>query len=77
MKNTNSIGLRLFGETQSNAMRAYAQSEQYHTIVKSRVRLTRYQSRALKLSRANRLVNPQISNKELLKKRSQAPPRRQ
>ena len=29
-----------FGETQSKAMRAYAQSGQYHTIVKSRVCLT-------------------------------------
>ena len=40
MKVTNSIGMRPFGETQSKAMRAYAQSGQYHTIVESRVRLT-------------------------------------
>ena len=33
------MGLRPFGETQSKAMRAYAQSGQYHTIVESRVRL--------------------------------------
>jgi len=32
--------MRPFGEAQSKAMRAYAQSIQYHTIVKSRVRLT-------------------------------------
>ena len=32
--------MRLFGEAQSKAMRAYAQSGQYHTIVESRVRLT-------------------------------------
>ena len=38
--NTNSIGMRPFGEAQSKAMKAYAQSGQYHTIVKSRVRLT-------------------------------------
>ena len=55
--------MRPFGETQSKDIRAYAQSGQYHTIVESRVRLTWYQSRA------NKLVNPQISNKELLKKR--------
>ena len=30
------IGMRLFGEAQSKAMRAYAQSGQYHTIVESR-----------------------------------------
>ena len=28
--------MRLFGEAQSKAMKAYAQSGQYHTIVKSR-----------------------------------------
>ena len=33
--------MRPFGEAQSKAMRAYAQSGQYHTIVESRVRLTR------------------------------------
>ena len=32
--------MRPFGEAQSKAMRAYAQSGQYHTIVESRVRLT-------------------------------------
>ena len=32
--------MRPFGEVQSKAMRAYAQSGQYHTIVESRVRLT-------------------------------------
>ena len=32
--------MRPFGEAQSKAMRAYAQSEQYHIIVKSRVPLT-------------------------------------
>ena len=53
-------------------MRAYAQSGQYHTIVESRVRLTWYQSHALKLNRVNRLVNPEMSNKGLQKKRSQA-----
>ena len=31
-----SISTRLFGEAQSKAMRAYAQSRQYHTIVESR-----------------------------------------
>ena len=43
-KNTNSIIIKPFEETQSKAMRAYAQSGQYHTIVESRVRLTWYQS---------------------------------
>ena len=32
--------MRPFGEAQNKAMRAYAQSGQYHTIVESRVRLT-------------------------------------
>ena len=32
--------MRPVGETQRKAMRAYAQSGQYHTIVESRVRLT-------------------------------------
>ena len=32
--------MRPFGEAQSKAMRAYAQSGQYHTIVESHVRLT-------------------------------------
>ena len=32
--------MRPFGEVQSKAMRAYAQSGQYHTIVESCVRLT-------------------------------------
>ena len=69
--------MRPFEEAQSKAMRAYAQSGQYHTIVESRVRLTWYQSDALNLVvPIDRLVNPQISNKKLLKKRSQAPPRR-
>ena len=36
-------------EAQSKAMRVYAQSGQYHTIVESRVRLTWYQSDALNL----------------------------
>ena len=36
-----------FWEAQSKAMRAYAQSGQYHTIVESLVRLTLYQSHAL------------------------------
>ena len=36
--------MRPFGEAQSKAMRAYAQSGQYHTIVESRVHLTWYQS---------------------------------
>ena len=36
----NKEGLRHFGEAQSKAMRAIAQSGQYHTIVESRVRLT-------------------------------------
>ena len=31
-----SIGMRPFGETQSKAMRAYAQSEQYHTTMETR-----------------------------------------
>ena len=35
-----SIGMMLFGEAQSKAMRAYAQSGQFHTIVESRVHLT-------------------------------------
>ena len=39
--------MRSFGEAQSKAMRAYAQSGQYHTIVESRVPLTRCQSHAL------------------------------
>ena len=38
MRNTNSM--MPFGETQSKATRAYAQSGQYHTIVESHVRLT-------------------------------------
>ena len=36
-----SIGTRHFGEVQSQTMRAYAQSRQYHTIVESRVYLTK------------------------------------
>ena len=32
--------MRPFGEVQSKATRAYAQSGQYHTILESRVRLT-------------------------------------
>ena len=36
MRNTNSIGTRPFEEAQSKVTRAYAQSGQYHTIVKSR-----------------------------------------
>ena len=40
IKKEYSLGLRPFGEAQSKAMRAYAQSGQYRTIVKSRVRLT-------------------------------------
>ena len=32
--------MRSFGEVQSKVMRAYSHSGQYHTIVKSRVRLT-------------------------------------
>ena len=40
VRNTNSIGMRPFGEAQSQVMRAYAQSGQYRTIVESRVRLT-------------------------------------
>ena len=35
-----SIGVRPFGEAKSKAMRAHAQSGQYHTIVESRVQLT-------------------------------------
>ena len=35
-----------FWEAQSKATRAYAQSGQYHIIVKSRVRLTWYQNHA-------------------------------
>ena len=38
--NDNGFGTRPFGEAQSKAMRAYAQSGQYHTIVESRVHLT-------------------------------------
>ena len=53
-------------------LRVYAQSGQYHTIVDSPVRLTWYLSHALKLSHANRWVNPQMSNKRLQEKRSQA-----
>ena len=41
VKNSNSIGVRPFGEAQSKATRAYAQSGQYHTIAESRVRLTK------------------------------------
>ena len=33
--------MRPFGEAQSKAMRAYAQSGQYHTIMESRVHLTK------------------------------------
>ena len=36
VRNTISIGTRPFGEAQNEAMRAYAQSGQYRTIVKSR-----------------------------------------
>ena len=36
VRNTISIGMRPFGEAQSKAIRAYAQSGQYHTIMKSR-----------------------------------------
>ena len=38
--NTLFVGMRSFGEAESKIMRAYAQSEQYHAIVESRVRLT-------------------------------------
>ena len=48
-------------------MRAYAQSGQYLTIVQSMVPET-----CPKLSGANRLVNSQMSNKGLQKKRSRA-----
>ena len=41
--------MRPFGEAQNKAMRAYAQSGQYHTIVDSRVHLTWYQNHALNL----------------------------
>ena len=37
--------MRSFGEAQSKATRAYAQSGQYHTIVQSRVHLTSISSR--------------------------------
>ena len=43
--------------------------ESHVTIVESHVHLTWYQSHALKLSRANRLVNSQMSNKGLQKKK--------
>ena len=36
--------MRPFGEAQSQAMRAYAQSGQYHIIVESRVRLTDHEA---------------------------------
>ena len=36
IRNTISIGMRPFGETKNKAMRAYAQSGQYHTIVEIR-----------------------------------------
>ena len=49
VRNTNSIGMRPFEEAQTKAMRAHAQTGQYHTIVESRVRLTWYQSHALNL----------------------------
>ena len=49
IRNTPFIVIRPFGEAQSKAIRAYAQSEQYHIIVESRVRLTWYQSHALNL----------------------------
>ena len=39
-----------FWEAQSKAMRAYAQSGQYHTTVERRVRLKWYQSHALNLA---------------------------
>ena len=39
-EDTNSIGMRPFGEAQSKTMRAYTQNGQFHTIVESRVRLT-------------------------------------
>ena len=45
--------MRLFGEAQIKATRAYAQSRQYYTIVESRVRLTWYQSHALNLVEAH------------------------
>ena len=39
VRNTNSIVTRPFGETQSKATRAYAQSGEYDIIVESRVHL--------------------------------------
>ena len=39
--------MRPFGEAQRKAVRAYAQSRQYHTIVESRVRLTETSVKAL------------------------------
>ena len=66
------IGMRHVREAQSIATRAYAQSGQYHTIVESHVHLTWYQSHVPKLSHANKLVNHQMSNKGLQKKRSGA-----
>ena len=41
-KNTLPIEMRPFGEIQSKAMKAYAQSGQYHTIVESRFPLTKF-----------------------------------
>ena len=54
-------------DRESKVTRSYVQTGQYHTIVESRIRLTWYESYP-KLSRANRLVNPQMSNKGLEKK---------
>ena len=51
--------MRPFGEAQRKAMRAYAQSGQYHTIVESRVHLTWYQSHALNLALGNRILKYQ------------------
>ena len=36
VRNTTSIGRRPFGEAQSKAMKAYAQSGEYHTIAECR-----------------------------------------
>ena len=51
--------MRTFGEAQSKAMRAYAQSGQYHTIVESRVRITVSTSLLLYMTVAN--ISPSCS----------------
>ena len=53
--------MRPFVEAQSKVMRAYAQSEQYHTIVESRVYLVESFTRLEKLETQNSTLSKFVS----------------